>query len=58
MAIEVSQFFIISEIYGHDQIYSGYRSLNSNSPNGSAWKYLKSYTGTGQRQLQDETTIT
>ena len=31
--------------YCHSKIKSGYRSSNSNSPNGSPWKYLKSYTG-------------
>ena len=29
---------------GHDRIQSGYISSNSNSPNGSTWKYLKSHT--------------
>ena len=29
---------------GHDRIKSGYISSNSNSPNGSTWKYLKSHT--------------
>ena len=30
--------------YCLSKIESGYRSSNSNSPNGSPWKYLKSYT--------------
>ena len=37
-------FFDIIEIYGHDNIESGYRSSHWNSQNGSPWKYLKSYT--------------
>ena len=45
MAIETSSLFNIIELYGHNKIKSGYRSSNLNSPNGSPWKYLKSYTG-------------
>ena len=45
LGIETFSFFDIVEISGRDKIWSGYRSSNSNSPNGSPWKYLKSHTG-------------
>ena len=40
----LSVFFNIIEIYGYGKMKLGYRSSNSNRPNGSPWKYLKSYT--------------
>ena len=44
MLLKLLSFLDIIEIHGYDKIYSGNRSSNSNTPNGSAWKYLKSYT--------------
>ena len=44
MLLKLLSFLDIIEIHCYDKIYSGYRTSYSNSPNGSAWKYLKSYT--------------
>ena len=45
MAIETSQFFLYHwNIWPRRNLTGLCRSSNSNSPNGSPWKYLKSYT--------------